>query len=381
MSIHANTLPNPPADQLAQSQQLVDKIIQQIDQNGPMPFDAFMSMALYNPQYGYYQQKNPFNREGDFITSAHCGPWFSQMLAKQIEQVAKHLPSYNLCEIGAGDGTMALNTLLSLASSDALPDHYFIIEKSTRLQQVQKDCFKQSPHLLKKITWLEQLPDDFTGIIFANEVLDAMPFKQFKKLDSPNYVELFVSHNDGQLIESWQPTQQQLPPWVGELNLEAGHVFEINLHTHDWLLNFYKQSKQAILLLIDYGCEESAYFSRSKTGYARAFYKHHVHGNCLLWPGLQDITTHVNFTATAQAAFDIGWSIEGYTSQANFLMDCGIQHTELPAYDSPQGIEARAQIKQLMLPQDMGEMFKVLALSKHCDLDLIGFQNEFSYKL
>jgi SAM-dependent MidA family methyltransferase len=166
-----------------------------------------------------------------------------------------------------------------------------------------------------------------------------------------------------------------------KLDLEDGHCFEINPHFQDWLKEIYQACDQAVFLLIDYGMEERSYFSRSKNGYARAFYQHQVHDHLLQWPGLQDLTTHVNFTHIASAAYDIGWAMKGYTTQANFLVDCGIADLDLPPYDSEEGILARAQIKKLMLPQDMGEMFKVLALGKNMDIDLLGFQNEISNRL
>jgi SAM-dependent MidA family methyltransferase len=381
MQPHSKPLPAPSSELLQQSQCLVEAITNKIHQTGPLAFEAYMAMALYDPDNGYYQNQQPFGQAGDFITAAHCGPWFSHMLAKQIIQVSNQITHYAICEFGAGDGTMALNILLYLEEHHTLPECYTIIEKSHRLQKKQRERFKGHPQLLSKLKWAEEIPTHFSGFIFANELLDAMPFHRFKKVSDHQYDECFITIKQGQLTETWQPTKQSLPSWAHELDLENGHIFEINPHLESLLKEIYSQSKQAILLLIDYGAEERAYFSRSKTGYARAFYKHRVHDNLLLWPGLQDLTTHVNFTAVAQAAYDLGWSIEGYTSQANFMMDCGISEVDLPAYDSQEGILARAQIKQLMLPQDMGETFKLLALSKDCDMDLVGFQNEMSHKL
>ena len=381
MKTHHHTLPLPTKDELERRDQLSAIIKQTIYSQGPISFENFMSQALYTPKLGYYENPEPFGYDGDFITAAHCGPWLPRMLAKQFIDIAHTIPSFDICEFGAGDGTMALEILLTLEKNNGLPKRYYIIEKSDRLKSIQYSALQSHPHILEKVRWVSMVPNDFSGIIFANEVLDAMPFSIFKKNNQHDYQECFIDIINNELMMTWLPTQHTIPESIQHLNLEDGHCFEMNLHFQNWLKEMYQSCDQAICLLLDYGMEERSYFSRSKQGYARAFYKHRVHDDLLQWPGLQDLTTHVNFTDVARAAYAIGWTIEGYTTQANFLLDCGISHVELPSYESAEGILARAQIKKLLLPQEMGEMFKVLALGKKYTSDLIGFQNELSNRL
>lgn len=377
----ASDLPTPSTSELACSEKLTTSIQQQIKTSGPISFANFMAQALYTPELGYYESAYTFGAQGDFITAAHCGPWLAHMLANQITQIAPTLPTYHIAEFGAGDGSLALDLLQALHASNNLPKEYLIIEKSAYLKNLQKKTLSNYPELFKVIRWINDIPENFNGIIFANEVLDAMPFQRFKKTANKTFLQSFIDIQNNTLIETWLTPTHAIPKPIQQLPLEPQHIVETNLQLPNWLQQLFNRCQQSILLLIDYGTEQYSYFSRSKTGYARAFYKHRVHDDLLKWPGLQDLTTHINFTEVAQTAVDIGWEIEGYTTQANFLMDCGISDVELPPYDSDAGILARAQIKKLCLPQDMGEMFKLLALSKHNTLDLVGFSHDMTERL
>jgi SAM-dependent MidA family methyltransferase len=371
----------PSLNEQDRSFKLTALIKNQIQINGPIAFENFMEQALFAPQLGYYENAHPFGEEGDFITAAHCGPWLSRMLAKQFMQISKSIVSFDICEFGAGDAVMALEILLSLERSHCLPNHYYIIEKSKRLQSIQYETFKSHPSILKRVSWIGEIPKNFNGIIFANEVLDAMPFNIFKKNHHDAYDECFVDIVDNELQMTWLPARHSIPPSIIDIHLNQGHCFEINPHLQGFLDTIYLACDQAVCLLLDYGMHERAYFSRSEKGYARAFYKHRVHDELLRWPGLQDLTTHVNFTEVASIAYSIGWDIMGYTTQANFLGDCGISEVELAPHDEPEGILSRAEIKKLILPQDMGELFKLLALGKNTPIDLLGFQHEMSNRL
>lgn len=377
-----NKLPTPSKAALAHSNQLLNQIVENIQENGPIPFSQFMAMALYAPELGYYQHSNPFAKEGDFITAAHCGPWFAKMLANQIKQIFTTTPLTVICEFAAGDGTMALALLSSLQQQKSLPSKYIIVEQSNHLIKKQQALFTKHPKLLDLIEWQSTLPQQFEGIIFANELLDALPFDQYRK-NKQHYEQAFVTINNQQLALTWLPKKATLSQTVKEYEniIPNNYIFELSLQSEQWLKEIYQHSKQAICLLIDYGFVAQQYFSRGETGYARAFYKHHVHDDLLLWPGLQDITTHINFTDIAIAAVNNHWDILGFTNQANFLMSCGIEQLQLPEYDTAAGIQARAEIKTLLMPHEMGETFKLLALGKNIDLDLIGFEHDISYQL
>ena len=219
-------------------------------------------------------------------------------------------------------------------------------------------------------------------MIIANEVLDAMPFNRFRTTTELRQLEeLMITLSEHHALTScWVPTDKQLP-YNLPATLAPGHCFENTPGMAPWLHDLYQHADQVVCLLCDYGMEASNYYARAPDGYARAFYQHKVHDDLLSHPGLQDITTHINFTDVAQSAVDCGWSIAGYSNQANFLFDCGLADVSLPAYDCTDGMAARAQIKQLLLPQNMGEMFKLIALSKNFEHDLLGFAHEYSYRL
>lgn len=360
---------------------LVAYIIDQIDKKGPMPFYDYMHAVLYHAQFGYYRcARQPFGREGDFITSSDCGPWFARALANQFLQIPINHAQSDICELGAGSGQMALDLLLALQKHQVLPKYYYILEPSASLVAAQRATLAQQPALLEKIIWVQDVPDNFHGMLFANEVLDAMPVHRFKK-SSLGYLQYFVDYVDGKLTGDWKKAQNEVPNAIIQQNLKVGHCFEHNPHYASWLSYLYRRMRCGICLLIDYGYVASNYYAKSLAGYLRAFYCHKVHDDVFFYPGLQDITTHVDFSLLADAALESGWDLSGFTNQANFLLGCGLANFTLPDVTTSQGIQARSQIKKLMLPQEMGELFKVMALAKHIDGSLIGFEQDQRHRL
>lgn len=378
-------LPQPSTLALQHSQQLTDCIKQTIRQHGPISFADYMQMALYYPGLGYYSAgATKLGAGGDFVTAPEISSLFSNTLAHQIAEVLSQIKDADILEFGAGSGCMAADILLRLAELDCLPQHYYILDVSADLQQRQQQTLAKLPaELLAKVCWLTALPQTFNGVILANEVLDAMPVhllsRQQEDLCERNvYWENNQFHwLDVAIAPKWlSPAQETLL-----LNLPAPYLTEINTHIDGWLQSISNILQQGVILLIDYGFSAAEYYHPQRhMGTLMCHYQHHAHADPFLWPGLQDITAHVDFTHVATAATNVGLNVLGYTHQASFLMAAGIMDLTQAA-SIEQQYQLSQQLKRLLLPTEMGELFKVMALGKNWEQPLVGFQSGFSTNL
>lgn len=336
---------------------LRQKIQQTIEtQGGCLSFAVFMQMALYEPGLGYYVSGlRKFGEQGDFVTAPELSSAFSHCIARQCQAIFSELSSSSILEFGAGSGVMAADILLYLEQQDALPVHYFILDVSPDLRATQKETLeKKCPHLVNKVQWLHQLPQDFVGVVLANEVLDAMPVHLFRMQDGQAR-ELGVTADFHLAC-----LDKQLPV---ALSLPDGYQSECCLAVGPWLQDLYTSMKQGAVLLVDYGFPASVYYHPSRRmGTLMCHYQHRAHSDPFVNIGLQDITAHVNFTAVAQAAQQAGFFIDGYTSQASFLMALGIEQAMQHEVDEVSRYRLAQAIKRLLLP--MGELFQVIGLSK-----------------
>ncbi len=383
----ATDLPAP--DELAQqhSEQLKTEIRRQIDvAGGAIDFARFMDMALYQPGLGYYSAgARKFGEGGDFVTAPELSPLFSQCLARQCQQVLAALGFGDILEFGAGTGAMASEVLLALERLDSLPGQYFILELSPDLKQRQQQTIAQrAPHLLARVCWLDGLPEPgFRGVILANEVIDAMPV-HLLLFKETGLEERSVAHNGRDFVWQDKPLQspvlqQRINALTEELGDEVfcpGYLTEINLAQTAWINSLAAILEKGIALIIDYGFPQHEFYHADRTtGTLMCHYRHRAHGDPLILTGLQDITAHVDFTALAQAAHHAGLDVMGYTSQAQFLLATGLgellaeqDQTDIRAY-----MEVTQQVKKLTLPNEMGELFKVLAMGRDFPDELNGF--------
>ena len=378
-------LPAPTDDALAHSRQLTDAIRDEIvRQGGQIPFRDFMQLVLYAPGLGYYVAgSRKLGADGDFITAPEISPVFSHCLAQAIAPALQNLPEANILEVGAGSGVMAAEILRHLSQIDQLPEHYYILELSGELRERQSRTINEHvPDCRSRLVWLDELPEDLSAVVLGNEVLDAMPVNIVSK-HGDSWQEQYVAWQDGRFV--WQPgeiTDSRLEQRMQSIEEKFGEAFvdgyttEINLLAEDWLQALGRSLQQGLVLLIDYGfpCHEF-YHPQRRTGSLMCHYRHHAHADPFLYPGLQDITAHVDFTAMAEAAYKSGFNIDGYTNQGNFLIGSGLTAfcQNEPADElQPQMILAN-QIKKLTMPHEMGELFKVIGLSKQLDVTLPGF--------
>lgn len=378
-------LPTPSAEQSARSTALINHLRLKIQQTGSISFADYMSEVLYHPNFGYYNNKAfSLGKSGDFVTAPELTPLFAQCLGQQVYEIMLNLPEASILELGAGTGRLAGDLLQHLQSLQSLPTHYYIYEISPALREKQRTSLQQNyPQFIDRITWLEALPTQFSGVIIANEVLDAIPFECFR-VDGDHIVERRVTIENNAL--AWQFSAANEPlltcatARLKQYELRDGYESEIHLEQTAYVRALASSLQKGVILFADYGYGQMEYYHPERRhGTLTCFYQHRHHANPLILPGLQDITAHVDFTNVIDTAFDAGCELGGYTTQAAFLLAMGLMTyaaqlentlTEVQAFDLHQAI------KLLTLPTEMGERIKFMALCKNYDHPLRGFSGQ-----
>ena len=341
---------------------------------GAIDFERFMDLALYAPGLGYYSAgARKFGAEGDFVTAPEISPLFSRCLAVQCAEVLAAMGGGDILELGAGTGALAASMLKELARLQQLPGRYLILEISAELRERQRRTFaEQAPALLGKVEWLEHLPAAFTGVIVANEVLDALPVSRFRRA-TQEFKEFTVAVEADRFVWRSRPASAELRAALTELEnslprpLVEDYQSEICMRLPALLYSLADLLTRGALLLVDYGYSRNVYYHPERyMGTLMCHYRQRAHDDPFLFPGLQDITAHVDFTAVAEAATAAGLELAGYTTQAHFLLALGIAEQ---AHDW----QAAREIKLLTLPDEMGERFKAMAFSRRLDIAMRGF--------
>ncbi|MDP1606836.1 MAG: SAM-dependent methyltransferase [Rhodocyclaceae bacterium] len=379
-ALPAATLPTPSADAQAASQELSRRIALRIEAAGGwLPFFDFMDMALHLPGLGYYAGgSQKFGEAGDFVTAPELTPLFGQALAAQVAEVlAAVSPAPTLLEVGAGSGKLAADLLLALEAQGALPARYEILELSGELRARQQATLAASaPHLADRVVWLDELPEKFSGCIIANELLDALPTHAVAWRES-GLMERGVVLAENGFDWAERPPTGALAEAMTALPVDAAFEGEISLAARAWVAEWGHRLEHGALLLIDYGLpRRELYHPQRHRGTLRCHYRQRAHDNFFWWPGLSDITSHVDFTAVAEAGFAAGLDVLGYTNQANFLINCGIGELLMArqADGGEQALRASGAVKVLLAPGEMGELFKVIALGQGIAAPLLGFR-------
>lgn len=371
-------LPAPSPEAAQHSAQLADLIRREISmQGGWISFARYMELALYAPGLGYYTAgAHKFGEAGDFITAPELSPLFGRTVARQVAEVmAQSAP--HVMEMGAGSGKLAADMLAELERIGSLPDSYSILEVSADLRERQQALLRERlPHLANRVHWLDALPESFAGAVVANEVLDALPVHLVHwRADGP--VERGVAVNDsGFCWQDRQITDAELLQAAQRIDVPEGYVSEICLAQRGLINSLAQPLQQGALLFVDYGFgAREFYHPQRSSGTLMCHYRHHAHDDPFFLPGLQDITAHVDFTAAAESGIDAGLELLGYTTQAFFLLNCGI--ADFMAERDPENIRdyqpLSAQLQKLTSPAEMGELFKAIALGKKMANPLCGF--------
>ncbi|MGZ3919043.1 MAG: class I SAM-dependent methyltransferase [Bacteroidia bacterium] len=341
-------------------------IIKKIEKEGPISFYDFMEMALYYPGLGYYnREKEHIGPDGDFYTSATFAPVFGAMIAKQIEEMWKHMGEnqFSILEYGAGTGALSHSILDYLKSNKKLYSNlnYIIVEKGTAMQK------KQRLLLNEKVTWHDaHSSPEITGCILSNELLDN--FSVHRVVMEEELKEVFVGYNYG-FVEILRPASSELKNYFTELqvDLPKGFKAEVNLEAQRWMQQIAKTLKKGYVVTIDYGyASADLYNEEKKEGTLKCYNKHTVNCKPYSQIGEQDITSHVNFSALCLWGYKNGLDFCGYTNQGNFLSSLGfrkyLKQTETSTNDYKNFIREISLTHTLL--EDMGTKCKVLIQQK-----------------
>jgi len=392
-----STLPLPDTDALAHSEQLAAALRDEIrTQGGAIPFSRFMELCLYTPGWGYYSAgASKFGASGDFTTAPEMGGLFAATVANALAPVFGQLgPQARLLELGGGTGAFAEALLLRLAELQALPARYAILEPSADLRQRQRERLQQNlpAEIGGRVEWLDRpFDDDWEGVVFANEVIDALPTPRFVINAGEVYEETVALDAEDQFVRAMAPADVLLNGAVRHLEryldkpFADGYRSELLPQLPYWLQAVAGGLKRGAMLFVDYGYSRGEYYLPERDdGTVRAFYRHHVHNEVYLWPGLQDITASVDFTAMAEAGLHAGFDLAGYCSQASFLLGNGLDQVLALAderTDDVGRVQLREEVKKLTLPSGMGERFQVIGLQRDVDFEPSFELGDLSWRL
>jgi len=374
-SLPRPSLPQPDALSAQHSARVHEHLVHRIAAaGGQISFAQFMHEVLYAPDLGYYSAgSTKLGEDGDFVTAPEISSVFGGILARQSAEVLREIENGEVLEFGAGSGKLAIDMLKALERLNALPVRYNILEVSADLRDRQQQGLQREiPHLVDRICWLSGMPAKFSGVVVANEVLDAFPVERFVRRQGGVF-QCCVASDEGRFTWTECPANDRLAAAVASIEadigdtLPAGYTSEVSLAAPAWIADLAESLEQGVALLLDYGVSRREYYAADRTdGWLRCHFRHHAHNNPLIYPGIQDLTAWVDFSAVAAAAVAGGLDILGYQSQSQFLIGGGLDiemqgFSELPL---TRQIELSGQIKTLTLPGEMGENFKCMALGR-----------------
>jgi len=365
------------------SQRVARRVEQAIEAGGGwLAFDEYLQIVQYGAGLGYYSAgSEKFGSAGDFITAPELSSLFGRCVARQCAQILEHAGG-DILELGAGTGALAASVLKALQEIERLPRHYFILEVSADLRARQQQRLAGlPPELSQRVSWLNEMPaSPIDGVMVANEVTDALPFKRFA-VHSGSLFERGIS-----LSESRQPLLADRPAGpsfraeiervVADADIDDEYEYESELcpMMEPWIASLSHGLQRGALLLIDYGCSRRDYYHPQRTrGTLRCHFRHRAHDDALLYPGLQDISAWVDFTRVAEGASAANLEVAGYCTQTAFLLANGVEQDLAHVTEPLEHAKLAAQARVLLLPGEMGENFKVMALTRDFEAPLRGF--------
>jgi SAM-dependent MidA family methyltransferase len=377
-------LPEPDADERAHSDRLLQLLREQIVSHGPLPFSQYMERCLYAPGLGYYSAgKTKFGAAGDFVTAPELGELFARCVINAVQPVlAVFGDDADFLELGGGSGAFAEAALKALAAGGTLPRQYLILEPSADLRERQRERLRANlpAELNTRVQWLDRPPEpDWRGVLFANEVIDALPATRFSLRDGEVFEEYVMLDGEGRLLRTDRPADALVAAAVRHVERDLGSEFadsyrsEILPQLPYWIQAIAGSLVAGLMLFIDYGyVRREFYLPERDDGTLMAHYRHHAHNDPLYLPGLNDLTASVDFTALAEAGNSAGFGVAAYLPQAQFLIGAGLQdifESEQAKIANDHGRYRLAQeVKRLMLPDQMGERFQAMLLARGLDV-------------
>ncbi len=356
-----------------------EQLIQHINtRDGWISFEEFIDFVMYKPGLGYYSAgAEKIGHSGDFTTAPEISKLFGMALANQITPILDHYQSPSIIEIGAGTGKLAFDIMTQLNDYQVNFDRYYILELSADLKQRQQSMLSHLPtKTLNKIVWLDSIPmDSIDGVIIANEVIDALPFTRFKTQNGQVY-ELGISVEDNQLIEQPRLADEMLSNTVDSIAKEIGMTFqdgytsEIRINFGSWFRTIESMLSSGSIFFVDYGYARQEYYDEERTnGSMICHYRNVAHEDPLSNLGIQDISASVDFSQLADVALQRNIEVGFFTSQADFLINAEILGVIESVIDEGLKMRLTQEVKQLLLPNQMGEVFKCMLLNKNINPD------------
>ncbi len=366
------------------SQQVTDSVISAINakKDGVIGFDEYMRIVLYMPNLGYYNAENEiFGGRGDFVTGPTSGELFSKCVANEVKSILS-VTEGDIFEFGAGDGSLINNICKELeCHSDSPKFKYHVIEPNKAMRQRQQETIRGRSG---QFFWHEKVPEEpLNGVIIANEVLDAMPAARYL-VNEGEVEEMGVGYLEPSLL--WKKKNGVVPEEIVKAlkNYNSGYQTEKILDLDLWLGSVFEWANRIVLLVIDYGYPGKEFLRPDRfSGTLKCHFRHTRNVDPFFLPGLQDITTSVNYSDLARCATDIGFNLLGYTTQERFLVNNKVEafFSESFNKDSVEQYRIAQEVKRLLLPTEMGHYMKVMALGKNFDGALNGFQSDECFRL
>ena len=378
-------IPAPSDIDKQRSQRCQQMIVDEIYRNQqPISFERYMHLCLYAEEVGYYESGSDiFGVKGDFTTSPENGSFFAIAFAAHLKKIKQQLDTFSVIEIGAGSGKFAADLIHAMKQDECLPQCYYIVEKSAALRRRQQN-YLTAAQTDCKIVWVEDLDESIEcGVVIANEVLDALPVtlvsvkgnaisERCVSVDEKgklHFVELTAEENLSKLI------RKRLPVSVLD-NSGDPYQCDINLLLENFIKKIASFVKQGIFFYIDYGYARQEYYHEQRSmGTLICHYQHVANEQPLLWPGLQDISCNVDFTALAEAGAYCGLQVNSYSTQTHFLLASNAVEKYVADGKDVSTLERQAEIKRLMMPTEMGERFQVMVLTKNIEFTSDQFTN------
>lgn len=379
----SSRLPEPGADERAHSDQLLQHLRELIVAQGPLSFSHYMERCLYAPGLGYYSAgKAKFGEAGDFVTAPELGELFARCVVNTVRPILAQLgDEADFLELGGGSGVFAEVALKAFAESGVVPRRYLILEPSADLRERQRERLAAAlpAELAARVEWLDRPPEQaWRGVLFANEVIDALPTTRFAIREGEVYEEHVALDGEGRLTRTDRPADALVAGAVRHVERDLGEAFadgyrsEVLPQLPYWMQAVAGTLEAGVMLFVDYGyVRREFYLPDRRDGTLMAHYRHHAHADPLWWPGLNDLTASVDFTALAEAGNQASFAVAAYLPQAQFLIGSGLQQVFEDAYlqaaDEATRYRLAQQVKRLTLPEQMGESFQAMLLARGLD--------------
>ena len=379
-------LPEPDAGARAHSERVRATIAAAIDAAGGfIPFDRYMDLALYAPGVGYYVAgTRKFGADGDFVTAPELTSLFGRTLARQLAAILDRSRERRIIELGAGSGKLAADILNTLGDAIA---RYEIVDVSPELRSRQRETLQRlAPSQISRVEWLDDLPRTIDGAVVMNEVLDALPVHVIARRNGA-WRECGVGREGDRFAWAEGPLSDQRLVALAAARFPADIDYrsELNPAGEALVETIARKLTSGGLIVIDYGFPRREYYHPQRSdGTLMAHYRHRSLTDPFLWPGLCDLTAHVDFTSIAQAVARAGMRVAGFTSQAAFLLSCGVLErlNEIGAPESAAYLREASAVQTLTSPAEMGELFKVIAIARSDGIEWFGFNlNNRSHRL